>query len=119
MEKNEQEQQVDTTKRDLGSVGGGTVPNKGTSTGSTILDDESVTTSSADTNDGGEASAMTSDKQPETHDRGNIGGRNPGQVRGSSGDQDSTRGKRSGIDPHDEVADPMTSRAPGQIAQEG
>ena len=119
-----------TSNRDLGSVGGGSIPGGNTyggmNTSSSTADGSS---SSASSSSGGGSStdrdstnipgmrespgSPNSSGQPQ---QGNLGGRNPGQTQNQPiGDQDATFGHRGAID--DQMGDPMTSRAPDKVNQ--
>ncbi len=111
-----------TSNRDLGSVGGGSIP------GGNAYDGMNTSSSTAE---GGSSSASAGS------DRGNVpgmqespgasnasgqpyqgtlGGRNPGQTQNQPiGDQDTTFGHRDAKEA--EIGDPMTSRAPDKVNQ--
>ena len=98
-----------TTNRDLGTVGGGSIPGGNAYGGMS---------QSSDTTDGGSPSAgaegaPNASGQPQ---QGTLGGRNPGQTQNQPiGDQDTTFGHRDAKE--DQISDPMTSRAPDKVNQ--
>ncbi len=119
------------SKRDLGTVGGGTIPNTGTSPRGGINTSDSTAEAggtSAERNigqglpadRGGLTDVGTSGEstrnanQIDRHAQSNIGGRNPGQPQTSMGDRGTPHGKRAkGAD--DDTIDAMTSRAPDKL----
>ena len=93
------------TDRDLGIVGGGTIPGSGTPPHGTA-DRDKMTDSGKAANTGN-----TIDK----HAQGNLGGRNPSQPQIPMGDRDP---KGQGADRGEpDITDPMTSRDPSKIKQ--
>ncbi|MFL5659147.1 MAG: hypothetical protein ACJ8CB_33810 [Ktedonobacteraceae bacterium] len=103
------------TDRDLGIVGGGTIPGSGTSSGTPphgtntdndTADRDKMTDSGKAANTGN-----TLDK----HAQGNLGGRNPSQPQIPMGDRDPKGGGADRGEP--DITDPMTSRDPSKIKQ--
>ena len=115
--------------RDLGSVGGGSVPSSGPPQGGMNTSNSTVdsggnstgarTGSGSPTDRGGSSStgmnSSTSSNAVDPHAQSNIGGRNPGQPQTAMGEQDS-RGQRDSVG--DPTADPMCSRTPGGVQQQ-
>jgi hypothetical protein len=121
------------SKRDLGTVGGGTIPN-------TDIGPRGGMNTSDSTAEAGGTSARRNIGQGLPTDRGgltdvgtsgestrnanqvdrqaqsNIGERNPGQPQTSMGDRESPQGNR-GRDTSEDIIDPMTSRAPDKLSQ--
>lgn len=121
------------TNRDLGTVGGGTIPNAGpsvnTSTGSANTDDStagaggSTGTTAAGAGAATDRGTMTNRDQTtnsgNTMDRNaesNLGGRNPSHPQTAMGDRDADiqRGHSSSTSP----VQPMTSRDPGNRSKD-
>ncbi len=119
-------QQTGRSARDLGTVGGGTIPSGGNTTTGSASDapeDGSVAAQQGNVSSGtvtqqgsfhdstqhASPGAVDASDQPQ---EGNLGSRNPGQPSTSIGDQDATFGHR---DKDDTPADPMTGRLPNQI----
>lgn len=112
--------------RDLGSVGGGSIPSSGTTTGG-------MSTSSSTVDSGGRSTgaraglgspvdrggmsdvgANSTTNANAVEAQGNIGGRNPGQPQTAMGEQD-PRGQRDPVG--DPSADPMSARTPDSVQQ--
>ncbi len=123
---NTAEQQTGRSARDLGTVGGGTIPSGGNPPAGSVSDtpeNGSVAEQKSDVSSGtvtqqgnfhdstqhASPGAVDASDQPQ---QGNLGSRNPGQPATSIGDQDATFGHR---DKDDTPADPMTGRLPSQI----
>lgn len=115
--------QETSSARDLGTAGGGSIPN--------LPDiDRDKTAHEARTNDSPQRSDATVEREnadtphdaPPTndaravnrHSQGNAATRDPGQPQTAMGDQDRTFGGR-GADANEETIDPMTSRAPDKV----
>jgi len=121
-------------KRDLGTVGGGTIPSNSSKTDSGINTSDSTVaaggTSSKQTvganlptdrgglTTTGAAGESTNDvNRIDRHGQSNIGGRNPGQPQTAMGDRDKKRDNR-GAGPGEDIIDPMTSRSPEKVQQQ-
>lgn len=113
-------------RRDLGSVGGGSIPGgnsydgMNTSSGSASSPassaSEGASTDRGDNNVPGMSESPGHFNASDQPQQGTLGGRNPGQTQNQPiGDQDSTFGHRG--DKEDEIGDPMTSRAPDKVNQ--
>jgi len=115
--------------RDLGTIGGGPVTDKGFSIGGMAATDSDVQEACAEEKKTLEEAEKHAERngavQPEEAMRrspggenamhqpqqGNIGGRNPGQSSKEIGDMDRPRGHDAG----ETASDPMTSRVPGKV----
>jgi hypothetical protein len=121
-------------KRDLGTVGGGTIPSTSSKQESGINTSNSTVAAGGTsanqrvgaglpTDRGGLTATGTAGQSTnevnriDRHAQGNLGGRNPGQPQTAMGDQDATRGNR-GKGANEDIIDPMTSRTPEKIQQE-
>ena len=119
-----------STNRDLGSVGGGSIPggnsydgmntSNGTVNGSPSSSASSASEGSSPGLGSNDVPGMSkSPGAPNASDQpqqGTLGGRNPGQTQNQPiGDQDTTFGHRNAKE--DEIGDPMTSRAPDKVNQ--
>jgi hypothetical protein len=120
------EQETGRSARDLGTVGGGTIPSGGDidkGSADEAPEPGSVASQQGDVSSGTVAQqgnfhdstihaspgAQDASDQPQ---QGTLGSRNPGQPATAIGDQDATFGHR---DKDDTPADPMTGRLPSQI----
>jgi hypothetical protein len=124
------------SSRDLGSVGGGSVPEprnpsmgSGESPGGMNTPNSTVDSGST-TGRGMPGAEQTTDRGSETlndiaggrantvdrHAHGNIGGRNPSEPGTSMGDRDSRSGKEDRGE--SDITDPMTSRHPSKVNQD-
>ncbi|TMD67684.1 MAG: hypothetical protein E6I91_06305 [Chloroflexi bacterium] len=124
------------SSRDLGSVGGGSVPEpKNPSMGSGkspggMNTTNSTVDSGSTTGRGMPGAEQTTDRGSEStsdmaggrtntvdrHAHGNIGGRNPAEPGTSMGDRDTRKGREDRGEP--DVSDPMTSRHPSKVNQD-
>ena len=115
-----------STNRDLGSVGGGSIPGgnsydgMNTSNGSSSSSGSSVSQGASadrgDKNVPGMSESPGHFNAADQPQQGTLGGRNPGQSQNQPiGDQDTTFGHRDSKG--DEIGDPMTSRAPDKVNQ--
>ncbi len=115
-----------SSRRDLGSVGGGSIPGgnsydgMNTSSGSSSSSGSPASEGSSPGVGSNDVPGMSkSPGAPSASDQpqqGTLGGRNPGQSQNQPiGDQDTTFGHRG--DKGDEIGDPMTSRAPDKVNQ--
>jgi len=122
-------------KRDLGTVGGGTIPSTsskresgrntsnstvaagGTSSKQTV--GGGLPTDRGGLTDTGAAGQSTNDvNRIDRHAQSNIGGRNPGQPQTAMGDRDTKRDNRGGKGTNEDIIDPMTSRMPEKVQQQ-
>ena len=114
-----------TTNRDLGTVGGGSIPGgnayRGMNASSDTAGSPSASAKGAP-NDRGSTSVPGMHESPgapnasDQPQQGTLGGRNPGQTQNQPiGDQDTTFGHRDSTE--DQIGDPMTSRAPDKVNQ--
>lgn len=122
------------SKRDLGTVGGGTIPRTGTGPRGGMNTSNSTEaaggTSARQTvggglptdrgglTDVGASGQSTNDaNQIDRHAQASAGGRTPGQPQTSMGDRDASQANRGGKGTNEEIIDPMTSRAPSKLGQ--
>ncbi len=115
-----------STNRDLGSVGGGSIPggnsydgmntSNGSPSSSGSPASEGASTDRGDNDVPGMSESPGHFNASDQPQQGTLGGRNPGQSQNQPiGDQDTTFGHRG--DKGDEIGDPMTSRAPDKVNQ--
>lgn len=108
------------SSRDLGSVGGGSVPEPHNSSAESGSTSGGGTPGAEHTTDrGSETMSDMAGGRANTIDRhahGNIGGRNPAEPETSMGDRDSRSGKEDRGE--SDISDPMTSRHPSKVNQD-
>lgn len=105
-----QQEELRATKRDLGTAGGGPIPNPVAPQPTKTITDEN--------RENDESSTRASGPDVNTidpHAQSSIGGRHPAQPQTAMGDQDAAKGSRY---PGEETGDPMTSRAPDKLKQQ-
>ena len=122
------------SKRDLGTVGGGTIPSTSTSPRGGMNTSDSTKEAGGTSAERNIGQGLPTDRggltdvevsgestrnanQIDRQAQSNIGGRNPGQPQTSMGDREASHGNR-GRGTNEEIIDPMTSRAPDKVHQE-
>jgi len=119
------------SSRDLGSIGGGSVPEpRNPSMGSGKSPGGMNTASGSTTGKGRPGAEQTTDRGSETmndmaggrantidrHGQGNIGGRHPSEPETPLGDRDTRSGRE--VRGESDISDPMTSRHPSKVNQD-